>query len=521
MTGGSPGSVLAEITVRRVDGCGGRLTARLSRVDGVWLAVAGVTVLAFSVRLATMRDSLLGDDLFMFNIVHGRSLGQALHIVRETEKTPPLLFIIDWFSSRLGDPTYWVRLPSLLCGTALVPLTYALGARAFGRAAGALASALVTLSAFGIFYASESRAYAAVAFFSGLSALCLLYALERDRRGCWVAYGLAALATIYTHYVGLFVVLAEVAWALLAHRERIRTLLIVDGLVALAYIPWLPAFIVQARHSADEGHRLANYVPTSWSRLGLINAQELFGHPFASLHQVPGIAALAGAIAVVCGAGIAALMRAWRTRGLPALSDERVLIALLAVAAPVGVAVVSLRPHESFMLPRNLSSSFVFSAALMAGLVWSLRRPLSYAAAAALVVVMAIGALDALRPQYRRSPYRAVAHYVDAHSPSGDPVIQQFFVPTHGSPLATVLEVNLSHPRVVYDTPAGAALAWRNATHGGTVWIVQDLPGYWKSLMSLPNRNGPGNRFVLVRQDRYVGLDDILAGQYRYVAPVG
>ena len=67
----------------------------MHRVDRVWLAVAGLTALAVALRLATMRDSLMGDELYMFNIVHGHSLGQALHIVRATEKTPPLLFIVN------------------------------------------------------------------------------------------------------------------------------------------------------------------------------------------------------------------------------------------------------------------------------------------------------------------------------------------------------------------------------------------------------------------------------------------
>ena len=508
----TPGTTAAQESERR-------LAHVHRRVDGISLAVAGLIVLAVALRLATMRDSLMGDELFMFNIVHGHSLGQALHIVRATEKTPPLLFILNWFSSRLGDPTYWVRLPSLLTGIALVPLAYALGARVFSRGAGVLAGGLVTLSAFGIFYATESRAYAAVACLSALSALCLLNALEQDRRRWWVAYGLAASAAMYTHYVGLFVVLGEVVWALLTRHERLRPLLIVTGLVALAYLPWLPSFVVQARHSADEGHRLAAYVPTSWHEFGLINGQELFGHPFAPLHQIPGTPAFVVSVTVACGAALAALVRGARNRNVPTLSDERCLIALLALVAPIGVGLVSLRPDQSFMLARNLSSSFVFCAVLIAGLVWSLRRPLAYAAAAALLVVMAIGAAYALSPSHRRSPYRAAAHYVDAHSPATDPVIQAFFVPTHGSPLATVLEINLSRTRAVYDTQSGAATAWRRGMRAGTVWVVEDLPGVFKASTSLPARNGPGGRFVRIRQRKYIGLDDILVAQYRYARP--
>ncbi len=136
-------------------------TGRIAEPGSIPILVP--TALALGLRLATTRDSLLGDELFMFNIVHSRTLGQAMSIVRNTEKTPPLLFILNWFSSRIGDPTYWVRLPLLICGTALVPLAYILGSMTFGQRAGMLASTLVTLSPFAIFYGVEARAYAAVA----------------------------------------------------------------------------------------------------------------------------------------------------------------------------------------------------------------------------------------------------------------------------------------------------------------------------------------------------------------------
>ncbi len=197
----------------------------------------------------------------MFNIVHGRSLGQAMSIVRETEKTPPLFFIFTWLTVKLGDPTYWIRLPSLLFGSALVPLGYLLGVRTVGRQAGLLAAAMLALSSFSIFYGTEARAYAAVAFFAGLSTLCLLEALRTGRRRWWAAYGLAVLAVLYTHYMGVFVVVAQAAWAMWTRREHLRALVIVHTLVVLAYLPWLPSFLLQEKHSADEARRIAAVAP--------------------------------------------------------------------------------------------------------------------------------------------------------------------------------------------------------------------------------------------------------------------
>ncbi len=464
-----------------------------------------------------MRDSLAGDELFMFNIVHGRSLGQAMSIVRETEKTPPLFFIFTWLTVKLGDPTYWIRLPSLIFGSALVPLGYLLGVRTVGRKAGLLAAAMLALSSFSIFYGTEARAYAAVAFFAGLSTLCLLEALRTGRRRWWAAYGLAVLAVLYTHYMGVFVVVAQAAWAMWTRREHLRALVIVHTLVVLAYLPWLPSFLLQEKHSADEARRIAAVAPPTVKLFGKINAQVLLGAPFVSLTRLPGTAAVILGLGVIAFAAVVALARAWRAR--PAggrLSSPVVLVLLLAVVTPIGVAVISLRPGMSFMLSRNLMPSLVPIALLVGWLITSLQARIALPAAAAFIAVLALGAVVGLQRGNRRTPYREVAHYIDAHARPGDPVIQQFILPTLG-PLANVISINLSHPRAVYTNPAGAAIAWQKGRRPGvTVFLSQDLPGYFRPARYLPRFAGPGNKFVRVAERRYLGLSTVIVAQYRY-----
>jgi uncharacterized membrane protein len=482
-------------------------------VRWILVAVGALTVLAFGLRLALMRDSLLGDELFMFNIVHGRSLGQAMSIVRETEKTPPLFFIFTWLTAKIGDPTYWIRLPSLVFGTALVPLGYALGARTVSRAAGLVAAAMLTLNAFAIFYGTEARSYIAVAFFAGLSTLCLLEALRTGKRWWWVAYGVAVLAVLYTHYTGAFVVIAQAAWAMWTHRERLRSLIIVNGLVVLAYAPWIPSFLLQEKHSIDEARRIALYQPASWHTFGQINLQALMGHPFVLPSQLPGTIPVIVGLAVLF---VAAGGRAWRARVKPRLSSVLTLMALLTVATPIGVGIVSLRPNESFMIARNLIASLVPASVLVGWLLTSMRRRAAVPAVAAFLVVLGIGTVIGMKSSSRRTPYREVAHFIDAHSRTGDPVIQQFIVPTNG-PLATVISINLTHHRQIFTTPAGAATAWRLGRVRGTdVFVTLDLPGFFRSTKHLSPVAGPGNQFVRIAERRYLGLSTVIVAEYRY-----
>jgi 4-amino-4-deoxy-L-arabinose transferase-like glycosyltransferase len=480
--------------------------------------VLALTALALGLRLVTMRDSLMGDELFMYSYVHDQTLGYALHLVRVDEKTPPLIFIADWLTSRIGDPTYWVRLPSLLAGTALVPLGFLLGERVFGRRAGLLAATLIALSPFAIFYGVEDRAYAAVACFAALSTVLLLEALDRARWGWWLGYELAVLATIYTHYVGLFVVLVQAGWAFWSHRERLRTLAIVHGAIVLCWLPWLPSFLLQERHSAAEGRRVASLVPSTVPDFGRINGQMLFGFPFARLRDIPGLPELYLAIAVVVIAVLATIAGLARRRRRPSLGSERALIALLAVAGPAGVAIVSLRPDQSFMLARNLSASFVAAMVLIGGLVMRLRRGPALVGAALLVAVAVIGTVHAEQSRYRRTPYRLVARWIDDRSPPRDPVILESFLSLQ-PPLDSVLSINLSHPRTVATTPGGASSAWAQGRRAGGVFVVVDLLGRFKAVTAAPPRAGPHHAFVLVAQRRWVGLDDVLAAEYRYAGP--
>lgn len=494
--------------------------SRLAGLDPYLVALVALTIVAFGMRVALMRDSLLGDELYMFDIVHGRSLGAALSIVRDTEKTPPLFFLLTWASAKIGDPTFWIRLPSVLLGTALVPLGYALGVRTVGRGAGLVAAAILALDPYSIFYGTEARAYAAVAFFAALSSVCLLEALRTKRKGWWGVYGLAVLGVLYTHYVGFFVVAVQAVWALWTHREQLRTQVIAYVLVALAYVPWIPSYLLQQEHSADEAHRVAILAPPSWSLFGQINAQALFGHPFVPLAQLPGRAAIALTLVVLGIAALAALGRALRQRGRNVrLASPVTLVALLAVATPIGIGLISLQPNMSFMLARNLSPSLVASALVVGWLLTSLGRAASFVAVAVIMLVLTDGAIHGLRASSRRTPYRAVAHWIDARARPEDPIIQQFFFPVSG-PLLDVVLINLRHPHPILHTPDEQRRAWALGRTGADVFSVVDLPGIAKKFKHMSRFAGPGNAFALVAEHHYVGIADALVGEYR-LRPTG
>lgn len=438
------------------------------------LAVAALTVAGMALRLAAVDQALFGDELFLHAIVADGGLGDVLSEVHDTESTPPLHFLLAWASAQLGDPTIWVRAPSLALGSATIPLVYLLGVRTVGRFAALVGTALVALSPFAIFYSVEGRAYATLGFLSALSTLLLLAALERPGRRLWVAFGACSCAVLYTHYAGVFLVAAQGVWLLAAHRERLRAAAFTYAGIALAYAPWIPSFLVQRQDSAANRIELLYPLTPQSAGRGLLNL--FLGQPISPLRELPGRLL----VAVFCaGLGAAAVAVALRLRrGGPRLdgSSPVSLLAVGALATPLGALAFSLGP-TSVYLPRNLMPALP-ALALLAGLLLARSdgwlRP---AALAAVLVPVCAGAAMTLEADQRRPPYREAAELIDERARPSDLVAETPLLPLRRpSPLRRDLEVHFARPHAVLETHLRPRAAWEMASPGERVFAV----GAWR-----------------------------------------
>jgi 4-amino-4-deoxy-L-arabinose transferase-like glycosyltransferase len=390
---------------------------RVRRVDALPAAVAACTLAGFLLRLRGLDQSLWTDEFLTLGNVDG-SISDVFHRLvsnrgTNSENNPPLYFVLAWASHQLGDSPSLIRLPSLVFGTATIPLAYLLGARTVGRAPGAIAAAFVAFSPFAVYYSDEGRAYATLAFLTTLSTLVLLHALERDGLGWWAAYALSVCAVVYTHNTGLFVLAAQAVWALWTHRERWRGVVGANVAAAIGFAPWIPhvhgrslwVFDVQA----DNLH-----LRTVQSGLRLL------GIPFVPVGEVPGAVAL-GLLALAVVLGVVGLARSgWGRDPSPLL-----LIALLAIATPLGLLAYRLLAHHNLLVfSRNLSASFV-PAFLILG--WLLTRPREPAVRAATLAVagvaLALIAVKNLDDRFERPPVNTVAHFLDARMTGRDTIL--------------------------------------------------------------------------------------------------
>ena len=150
-----------------------------------------------------------------------------------------------------GGSDFAVRALSGVISVASLPLFWLAGRRLGGRAVAWVTFFLAVSSPFAINYATSARMYSLMIFWSVLGFLALSRALENPTRGRLVALGAVTAAMLYTHYWGLYLVLAAGGW--LAWRvwrtgtgERALWAMIAG---AVLWLPWTPVFAFQALHT--------------------------------------------------------------------------------------------------------------------------------------------------------------------------------------------------------------------------------------------------------------------------------
>ena len=175
---------------QRLDRRGLRRDARgLRRVPGrgvlliVAVLLAAVTAVGFALRFGIFGDSPFADELSTYWIVYENGLTGTWDVVHtDAEITPPLYFLLAELATKIDLTPEMPRLPSLLAGTATIPLVFLVGDSTVGRRAALVAAALVALSPFMTYYSAEARGYQ-VMILCPSSRRSLLCSSTRDDRG--------------------------------------------------------------------------------------------------------------------------------------------------------------------------------------------------------------------------------------------------------------------------------------------------------------------------------------------------
>ena len=173
----------------------------------------------------------------------------------------PLYFYCCWAAVQCGgESALSVRLPSLLCGLALMTIvSLAIYRRTQSAASLLVVSAFLLLDYDSVFYASEARPYVmvqllgviqAAVFYNWISASLSNEMVQRSRTYLWgVAAAVLAAMIFYTHPTGMLLIVAEVVflgglvlmrrklpWRSLIAAAMLGAVLVLPGVVMISFI---------------------------------------------------------------------------------------------------------------------------------------------------------------------------------------------------------------------------------------------------------------------------------------------
>jgi mannosyltransferase len=213
-------------------------------LDRPVLVVGVATVLtAVSALWGISARSLWLDEAF--TVMHSRlPTGEFFRIATEREANAVLhsTFMHAWI--QVSQAEWWLRLPSAIAVTALVPVTYLLGRRLFHARVGVVAAVLVAANGYVAEYAQEGRGYALLMVMAAASTLLFVRYLQEPSSRTWWPWVLLTCLLGYAHFFGALVIGAQVL-ALLLRRglpTPARRAWLGVAVIGLAHIP-LAAFL--------------------------------------------------------------------------------------------------------------------------------------------------------------------------------------------------------------------------------------------------------------------------------------
>jgi mannosyltransferase len=325
-------------------------------------------------------------------IIHGR-MNMSLYY----------LVVAGW-ASVAGSSEFMLRLPSVLFGTATVPLVYVLGAELWGRRTGLIAATLVTVNATSIQYAQTARSYTMLVMFATLASIFFIRAIKRNAAPRGLAgYLVSETFTVYAHLFGIFALPAQ--WiSLFIFRPNRKVAIRLTACIITIGILSLPAFFF----SISSPHWDLEWIPpTSIDSLRDL----LFSYAGAFDGRATSLTVILTGLYLV---GVSLAVYSAQTCDWPALG-----YLLLAILVPIAFTFAVSMFKPLFVSRYLLTGLPLFG--LLAAVGFQRLKP-------ALAIVMAVCALSLAEDYfYYRAPsiqdWRGVVEFVAVHSQPGDMLI--------------------------------------------------------------------------------------------------
>ncbi len=230
------------------------------------LVVGALCVVAVGIALRFVAKSDMWlDEALTFNIAK-LPLSQ-LHAALRRDGAPPLYYVLlHFWMGTFGTSDTAVRALSGVLSVATLPFAWVAGRNLGSRVVAGSSVVIVASSPFAVRYATENRMYALVIFLAAAGIVALQRSLRRPAPGNLIALALVCGLLLYSHYWSIYLVGVTGLWLLYvawrgseAGRRGARLSLIALALGCLTFVPWLPTFLYQTKHTGTPWAMPANF----------------------------------------------------------------------------------------------------------------------------------------------------------------------------------------------------------------------------------------------------------------------
>lgn len=199
-----------------------------------------ILLLGFILRLILINQSFWLDEAISALIASKPFPSQWTEIFGDFQ--PPLYYIFLHFYMQIPVLGEWfLRLPSVLFGLLTILAVYKFTKDLFDKKTAVIASLLLSVSQFHIYYSQELRMYSSFGLLSMLS----LWFFYRQK---WLLLTMINLMGIYTSYMYFLLVVPQGIWLIYRHWRKVRiwfNWFLSIFLPTLLFYPWLPNLFKQ------------------------------------------------------------------------------------------------------------------------------------------------------------------------------------------------------------------------------------------------------------------------------------
>lgn len=220
-------------------------------IEMIWVLL----LLALIFRLVNLNQSLWLDEATQVTL--SIKPLSSIWYERVADFHPPLSYLVFHLWMKVSNSEVWLRLLPSIFGVLTVALTYLLSTKLFNKRVGLISGLLLAINPYHIYYSQEIRMYSLAALLVTWSMYLLYQLLSSKKLIFQLGYLLANLLAIYTLYTTLFALLAQLIFVGFFNREKLKRVFLLNWLVVVGYLPWLPQLISQLQGGSD----IDSYLP--------------------------------------------------------------------------------------------------------------------------------------------------------------------------------------------------------------------------------------------------------------------